>query len=152
MMADQFAEQERRTDDLVSEARRIVLSSPEGTEAREMLGEPASMDERPYSRGSGTSVIDGWRTERVLASLRVAGSRGSGIATLEARDGIIVSLTVVMDDDGRTVNVDVSSTASTASDSGGNGDVIEAEVVDAEESEEVNRELLRMGDIPSTMI
>lgn len=97
--ADEIAEQSQQAQDVFEEARLRLVNDPYIAES---LGTPIQVGQ-PFSQSSSTVVINGQRSATVRASFPVAGTRGSGIATLESNNGDIRSLTVNVN--GRTISV-----------------------------------------------
>ncbi len=97
--AEQMAEQSRQMEDTLEEARMRLVNDPI---VIENLGEPIQVGQ-PYSQSSSTISINGRTTSTVTASFPVAGTRGSGIATMESSNGEICSLVVNVN--GRDISV-----------------------------------------------
>lgn len=97
--ANEIAEQSQQAQDVLEEARIRLVNDPYVAEA---LGEPLQVGQ-PFSQSSSTVVINGQRSATVRASFPVAGTRGSGIATMESSNGDIRSLTVNVN--GRNLSV-----------------------------------------------
>ncbi|KAL7426260.1 hypothetical protein ACHAXH_000492 [Discostella pseudostelligera] len=130
--AEEIAEQTQQAQDVFEEARVRLMNDPYIAES---LGTPIQVGQ-PFSQSSSTVVINGQRSATVRASFPVAGSRGSGIATLESSNGDIRSLTVNVN--GRTLSVGSSrrgggdggmfNSKSTSNSKGDN--IIEAEIIE----------------------
>lgn len=130
--AEEIAEQTQQAQDVFEEARVRLMNDPYIAES---LGTPIQVGQ-PFSQSSSTVVINGQRSATVRASFPVAGSRGSGIATLESSNGDIRSLTVNLN--GRTLSVGSSrrggggggmyNSKSTSNSKGDN--IIEAEIIE----------------------
>ena len=132
--ADEIAEQSRQVQDMLNEANGRLANNPT---VIENLGEPIQVGS-PFSQSSSTMSINGKSTSKVMASFPVAGPRGNGIATMEASNGEIRSLSVNIN--GRNIVVGSSSPSSrsvygssnsksTKTKSSG-GDIIEAEIIE----------------------
>lgn len=98
--AGEIAEQSKQVQDVLQEARVRLMNDPV---LAEMLGEPLQVGQ-PFSQSSSTTVINGKSSARVQASFQVAGMKGTaGIATVEASNGEISSLSVNVN--GRDISV-----------------------------------------------
>eukprot|EP00568_Trieres_chinensis_P002899 CAMPEP_0183309678 /NCGR_PEP_ID=MMETSP0160_2-20130417/25476_1 /TAXON_ID=2839 ORGANISM="Odontella Sinensis, Strain Grunow 1884" /NCGR_SAMPLE_ID=MMETSP0160_2 /ASSEMBLY_ACC=CAM_ASM_000250 /LENGTH=298 /DNA_ID=CAMNT_0025473739 /DNA_START=208 /DNA_END=1104 /DNA_ORIENTATION=- len=140
-LAETMEEQRRTMEGLLEDARSLIASDFNVAGA---LGEPVSVG-NPFSQSSSTSSINGRTTTRVQASFPVSGSIGEGIATMVADGEGIQQLSVNVG--GRTFNVNPSGSGSgqiSGSVMGGtkrmgrnarDGDVIDAEIIDAEFTE-----------------
>lgn len=98
--AGEIVEQSKQAENLLEEARICLANDPI---LAEMLGEPLQVGQ-PFSQSSSTTVINGESSTRLQARFEVAGTNGTvGIATMEANDGEIRSLTVNVN--GRIISV-----------------------------------------------
>lgn len=125
--AGEMAEQSRQAQDLLDEARIRLANDPV---LAETLGEPLQVGQ-PFSQSSSTTVINGKSSARVQSSFPVQGPKGAGIATMEANNGEISSLTV--NANGKNMSVSGSRRGGSAfgRSSGKNNDnIIEAEIVE----------------------
>lgn len=128
--ADEIAEQTRQIQDMLDEAQvRLANDST----VVENLGEPIQVGS-PFSQSSSTMSINGKSTSKVMASFPVAGPWGNGIATMEASDGEIRSLSVNIN--GRNIVVGSSSSRSVYGSSNKSSktklvdNIIEAEIIE----------------------
>jgi len=129
--AGEMAEQSKQAQDMLEEARMRLVNDPV---LAETLGEPLQVGQ-PFSQSSSTMVINGKRSARVQASFQVAGTKGTvGIATMEANNGEIRSLTVNVN--GRNISVgsrrggNVFGTSSVKSSVKNDNNIIEAEIIE----------------------
>jgi len=129
--AGQMAEQSKQAQDMLEEARMRLVNDPV---LAETLGEPLQVGQ-PFSQSSSTMVINGKSSARVQASFQVAGTKGTvGIATMEANNGEIRSLTVNVN--GRNISVgsrregNVFGTPSVKSSVKKDDNIIEAEIIE----------------------
>ena len=129
--ADEIAEQSRQVQDMLDEARVRLANDPTVVEN---LGEPIQVGS-PFSQSSSTMSINGKSTSKVVASFPVAGPRGNGVATMEASDGELRSLSaningrnIVVGSSPSSPSMYGSSSKSTKTKSG--GDIIEAEIIE----------------------
>merc|ERR1712029_166683 len=97
----------------------------------ERLGAPLQVGQ-PFQQSSSTTVINGKSAAKVSASFHVAGSRGSGVATMESNNGEISSLNVNVN--GRNMPIGLSRQKNKAynktSAERRGGDIIEAEIIE----------------------
>jgi len=123
--AEEIAEQAEQAQDMLEDARLRIVNDPI---IAEQLGEPIQVGQ-PFSQSSSTTVINGKSSARVNASFQVAGTRGSGIATMESSDGKITSLYVNVN--GRNLSVGSRrSSGYSSSSSRKNDNIIEAEIIE----------------------
>lgn len=126
--AGEIAEQSKQAQDMLEEARIRLVNDPV---LEEMLGEPLQVGQ-PFSQSSSTTVINGKSSARVQSSFRVRGSKGAvGIATMEANNGEISSLTVNVN--GRNISVSGLRRGGSAfgkSSGKKNDNIIEAEIIE----------------------
>lgn len=142
-LAATMEESARQMEDLLDEARsRIVADGM----ASELLGEPITVGP-PFSQSSSTSIINGQRSVNIQASFEVVGSRSSGVATMVASELGMQRLR--LDVAGRSMEINTSGPAGGSGRVGGQtsfspgsaskksrkGEVIDAEIIDAEYTE-----------------
>mmetsp|Transcript_15197 Transcript_15197/g.44109 ORF Transcript_15197/g.44109 Transcript_15197/m.44109 type:complete len:317 (-) Transcript_15197:377-1327(-) len=135
-LAEAAAEQSRRMEELMDDARRLIVADGIVADA---IGEPVVIG-APFSQSSSTASINGKTTIRIQTSFEVMGSRQNGVATMTADDNGISQLSLNVG--GRNYNVDTSgrprpggsgnTKISGRGSSGGKGEVIDAEIIDAE--------------------
>ena len=123
-MADSLAEQQRTAEDYLSQARLFIQSDEAVTR---IIGEPVQVGS-PFSQSSSTSSINGKTTKRVELGFPVSGSRGSGVAQLSATEAGIQRL--IVQAQGRQINVRLSARPNKFSGGGNDDDVIEAEIIE----------------------
>jgi len=100
-LAEAVEEQSRQMSDLLDDARMYIVSDQV---AISELGEPIEVGS-PFSQSSSTMSVNGKTKSSINASFEVRGTRGSGIATIDATDGKISSLSLNVN--GRRFNIDV---------------------------------------------
>jgi len=143
-LAETMEESARQMEDLLMDARSYIVADGMATE---LLGEPIEVGP-PFSQSSSTSIINGQKSVNIQASFEVVGSRNRGVATMVASGSGIQRLNLNVA--GRSFDVGTTgrvggggSTSSRASVSGSTygkpgmrkGDVIDAEIIDAEYTE-----------------
>lgn len=89
-IAQAMEDQSREMEDLLNNARTLILRD---TNARRELGQPLEVG-MPFSQSSSSMNINGQKSSQVQSSFEIRGSLASGIATMEATNGDISSLTV----------------------------------------------------------
>ncbi len=100
-LAEAMEEQSRQISDILDDAKMYIVSDKV---AIQELGEPIEVG-MPFSQSSSTTSINGQTRSSINASFEVRGSRGSGVASIEASNGNIDQL--VFNVNGRRVYVDV---------------------------------------------
>ena len=135
-LAESMEEQSRQMEELLQDARSYIVA--DGM-ASNLLGDPIAIG-APFSQSSSTSVINGAKTVMVRASFEVAGSRSSGIATMVANESGVQRLR--LDVAGQSIEVDTRGGRGARVSGGGRGnksktcsnkgDIIDAEIIDAE--------------------
>lgn len=100
-LAEVMEEQSRQMSDILDDAKMYIVSDKV---AIQELGEPIEVG-MPFSQSSSTTSINGQSRSSINASFEVRGSRGSGVASIEASNGTIDQL--VLNVNGRRVYVDV---------------------------------------------
>ena len=139
-IADSMAEQSRLMDDLLDEAKGYIMFDPLATDE---LGEPITVG-RPFNQSSSTSIINGVKAQNIQASFEVLGTRKRGLATMVADGDGVQRLR--LDVAGRSFEVSTNSVRastrggqpSASSQKGGRtskvgkGEIIDAEIIDAE--------------------
>jgi len=123
--ANEIAEQSKQAQDMLEEARFRLVNDPV---VAENLGEPLQVGQ-PFSQSSSTTVINGKSSARVQVSFQVAGTKQSGIATLESSNGEIRSLIVNIN--GRKISVGSGGARNASGKTyGKNENIIEAEIIE----------------------
>ena len=136
-LAETMEEQSRQMEDLLQDARSYIVA--DGM-ASSVLGEPITVG-MPFSQSSSTSVINGAKSVNIQASFEAAGSRSAGVATMVANGNGIQRLR--LDVAGRSFEVDTRGGRPPSNVGGGGyvsgqsspnkkGDIIDAEIIDAE--------------------
>lgn len=138
-LAEAAAEQGRRMEELMDDARRLIVADGAVVDA---LGEPIVIG-APFSQSSSTVSINGKTTIQIQTSFEVMGSRQNGVATMAANDNGISQLSVNVG--GRNYNVNTSGrprpggsgrTKISGQESAvSKGGIIDAEIIDAEYKE-----------------
>ena len=101
-MASAMKEQSRQVGDALEDAKSFIVRDET---ACRLLGEPISVDP-PFSQSSSSMSVNGQSSMTIQAQFQVQGSMVAGVATMEARDGEIVGLTLNVN--GRNISIDVS--------------------------------------------
>lgn len=101
-MAETMQEQSRQLDDCLDDARNFIIM--DGLAARE-LGEPVVVG-RPFNQSSSSMSMNGQTKSNVQAQFEVQGSMGTGIASMNASDGKISTLNVVINGKNYSIDVD----------------------------------------------
>mmetsp|Transcript_8945 Transcript_8945/g.10441 ORF Transcript_8945/g.10441 Transcript_8945/m.10441 type:complete len:291 (-) Transcript_8945:2-874(-) len=101
-MAKTMEEQSRQLDDCLDDARNFIIK--DGLGARE-LGEPVVVG-RPFNQSSSSMSMNGQTKSNVQAQFEVQGSVGTGIASMNASDGKILTLNVVVNGENYSIDVD----------------------------------------------
>ena len=132
-LAESMGEQVRQVEDLMDEARGMLMRD---ARVVDLLGEPIEVAAAPFQQSSSSMNINGKMTTKVQASFQVEGSRSSGVATMSASGGDKANIeSLTLNASGRVINVDVNASAgpyvySTKSSSSGSDDIIDAEFVE----------------------
>lgn len=108
----QMEKQQQEMSDLIISARGFIVQD---ANALQLLGETIEMSSAPLSQSSSMMSVNGKTRTSVQASFEVAGSSGSGVATMEAVDGQIENL--YLNVNGRNLVVDVTRKAGSFSSS-----------------------------------
>jgi hypothetical protein len=126
-LAETMAEQQRTTEELLSDAQRLLVLDDRVIQA--LGGEPILVG-APFSQSSSSTSINGKTTKRVQASFPVQGASRNGVATMIANDTGISRLELQAG--GRIINVSLKSTGTLSSTSrpSKNDDIIEAEIIE----------------------
>jgi len=132
-LAESMEEQSRQMEELLQDARSYIVAD---SMASNLLGDPIAIG-APFSQSSSTSVINGTKTVSVQASFEVSGSRGSGIATMVANESGIQRLRLDVagqsfEVDTRAARVGGGGRRSASKTEPKKGDIIDAEIIDAE--------------------
>jgi len=101
-MAKAMEEQSRQLDDCLDDARNFIIQ--DAAAVRE-LGEPVVVG-RPFNQSSSSVSMNGQTKSNVQAQFEIQGSIGSGIATMNASDGKILSLDVTVSGQNYGINVE----------------------------------------------
>ena len=129
-MAETFSEQAESVQQIIDKAKAAILQD-ERLLRRLTGGDGAVQVSAPTSQTSSTTIINGRQTSEVGAFFLVSGRLASGLATVQASNGVITSLQVTID--GIDFNVSPSSYSSSgASGLGKNPTSNENKIIDAE--------------------
>lgn len=101
-MAKAMEEQSRQLDDCLDDARSFIIQ--DAFAVRE-LGEPVVLG-RPFNQSSSSMSINGQTKSNIQAQFEVQGSMGRGIATMNASDGKISRLDVIVNDKNYGIDVE----------------------------------------------
>jgi hypothetical protein len=105
-MANALEEQSRQMNQMLDDARMYIVSD---MSAIQELGEPIEVGS-PFSQSSSNMSVNGKMSSSLNASFEVRGSRGSGVATMNATNGKIGSLALNIN--GRNLKINVSGSPS----------------------------------------
>lgn len=134
-MAESLGEQARQVQDLIEDARIMIVRD---SRVVELLGEPVEVSTMPFQQSSSSVNINGQAKTTVQASFQVQGSRAGGVAIMSASGGEKASIEkLTVQAMGRSIDVDVSPSGSTWRSSPRSGlksnddmDIIDAEFVE----------------------
>jgi hypothetical protein len=98
-LGEAMSSQQELVDTLLQEAQANMVSD---ATVLQVLGEPIIVG-APFQQGSSTSIINGVSTTRVQAAFSVQGSKGEGVAQMDATQDGITSL--IINVNGRSITV-----------------------------------------------